>query len=220
MMYQYGNGFHAGYAFAFGIHAAAMLVATVGVVLLVAWAIKNLAPNALWKWGWIAFVGGVLVCLLTIPALFSSGMMRGFDRGVRYGGMPMMQGRYYDEADTEDGTDQAAQEKEEAEGKALYDKLKTKKATCADLADKDFELVGEYVMGQMLGSSHADMNVMMKRMMGPAGEEQMHINMGKSATGCYADAEETDSSALRGMMDSTGSPQVNGGGMMVPSSQR
>lgn len=204
MMYQYNTGFHSGFGFTFGIHVIAMLSVIVGVVLLIAWAIKNLPANALWKWGWITFVGGIVIALITMPALPIFGMMDstgspqvngGFDRGGFTGNMPMMRG--WDG----DGDDEAAQTEEEAQGKALFDTLEAKETTCTDLADTEFELIGEYIMGQRLGDSHAGMNDMMKQMMGSAGEEQMHVIIGKSATQCDGETQDTtDSTVPRGMM--------------------
>lgn len=73
---------------------------------------------------------------------------------------------------------------EEAKGRVIWEKLKTKQATCANLSDEEFDVIGEYFMGQMLGSSHAAMNAMMVQMMGEQGETQMHIVMGKRLSGC------------------------------------
>jgi hypothetical protein len=42
------------------------------------------------------------------------------------------------------------------------------------LTDEDFGALGEYFMGQMMGSSHSAMNQMMVNMMGEEGEKQ-HI---------------------------------------------
>lgn len=77
---------------------------------------------------------------------------------------------------------------EEAAGKALWEKLKSQQVACAALSDADFELLGEYFMGTMLGTSHESMNEMMEQMMGREGEEQMHVVMGKRFSGCDTDA--------------------------------
>jgi NACalpha-BTF3-like transcription factor len=124
-------------------------------------------------------------------------------------GMPMMGQKWIGtEQSAQQGEKSADQQKEEAEGKALFDQLKAKQTTCAKLTDDDFELIGEYVMGQRTGASHEQMNAMLKQMMGDIGEAQMHIVLGKSATGCAT------GTAAAGMMDSTGSPRVGGAGMM------
>ena len=74
--------------------------------------------------------------------------------------------------------------REEAEGKVVWEKLQAKQATCADLSDEDFEALGEYFMGQMMGDAHPAMNAMMTRVHGEEGEEQIHIVMGKRLSGC------------------------------------
>ncbi len=78
--------------------------------------------------------------------------------------------------------------REEAEGKEVWLKIQNKEIACADLSDKNFGSVGEYFMGQMMGSSHAAMNQMMINAMGEKGEESMHIIMGKRLSGCDTEA--------------------------------
>lgn len=73
---------------------------------------------------------------------------------------------------------------DEANGKLVWDKLQSKQVTCTDLKDDDFDVLGDYAMGQMVGSSHAAMNSNMTTMMGGDGEKQMHIAIGKQYTGC------------------------------------
>ncbi len=108
----------------------------------------------------------------------------GYGRGMMWGlGGPAMMFR----GSTASGAvlyDAAAQQKEEEQGKALYDKLASKQTQCSGLSDSDFELIGEYVMGQSFGAAHAQMNARIQQMMGKTGEEQMHIVMGKQAAGC------------------------------------
>lgn len=57
---------------------------------------------------------------------------------------------------------------------------------CADLRTADYEQVGEYVMGRMIGSvtAHQSMNEMMLRMVGRSGEEGMHVALGQRFTDC------------------------------------
>ena len=74
--------------------------------------------------------------------------------------------------------------REEAEGKAVWEKLQSKELACKDLTDDNLGTLGEYFMGQMLGDSHEAMNDMMIRMMGEKAEEQAHIVMGKRLSGC------------------------------------
>ena len=78
--------------------------------------------------------------------------------------------------------------REEAEGKAIWEKLQAKQTACADLSDEDFGALGEYFMGQMVGDSHEAMNAMMTQMMGEEGEEAMHVVMGKRLSGCDTSA--------------------------------
>lgn len=78
---------------------------------------------------------------------------------------------------------------EEAEGKAIWEKIQNKEMSCADLSDENYETLGEYFMGLMAGNAHAAMNAMMTRMMGEEGEAQMHVLMGKRLSGCVPDAD-------------------------------
>lgn len=78
--------------------------------------------------------------------------------------------------------------REEAEGKIVWEKLQSKQVGCTDLSNDDFEVLGEYFMGQMTGTSHEAMNAMMTQMMGEEGEKQMHVIMGKRLSGCDTSA--------------------------------
>src|SRR3989344_6580605 len=78
--------------------------------------------------------------------------------------------------------------REEQEGKELWDKFQAKEVACADLNDDQFGVLGEYFMGQMMGDSHAAMNAMMIQMQGEDGEEQIHIVMGKRLSECDTSA--------------------------------
>ena len=78
--------------------------------------------------------------------------------------------------------------REEAEGKAVWEKLQAKTLNCKDLSDDNFGTLGEYFMGQTTGASHVGMNNMMIQMMGEKGEEQMHVAMGKRLSGCDTSA--------------------------------
>jgi len=77
---------------------------------------------------------------------------------------------------------------EEAEGKAVWEKLQTKELTCKDLSDDNFGTLGEYFMSQMMGDSHETMNNMIIQMMGEKEEEQIHVVMGKRLSGCDTSA--------------------------------
>ena len=78
--------------------------------------------------------------------------------------------------------------REEQEGKELWDKLQSKEVACADLNNEQYGTLGEYFMGQMAGESHAAMNAMMIQAHGEDGEEQIHVVMGKRLSGCDTSA--------------------------------
>ncbi len=86
----------------------------------------------------------------------------------------------------------------EAAGKEVWQKLQSGQVKCADLSEEDFDVLGEYFMGQMMGDSHAYMNGMMMQAHGEDGEEQIHITMGKRFSGC--DTSATLSSEWGGWM--------------------
>lgn len=75
---------------------------------------------------------------------------------------------------------------DELAGKAIFDKLQSKITTCGALTDDDFDVLGDYYMGQQLGSTaaHEAMNDRMVSMMGETQEKQMHIFLGKRLSGC------------------------------------
>lgn len=79
---------------------------------------------------------------------------------------------------------------EEVEGKNIWDKLQAKQLNCSNFTDDNYDVLGEYVMGQSIGNTqrHAFMNQMMKNMMGEQGETQMHIALGKRFSGCGKNA--------------------------------
>ena len=77
---------------------------------------------------------------------------------------------------------------EEAQGKVIYDNLQTNKVSCTNLSDNDFEFLGDYYMGQMMGSSHAAMDNLMTQRMGEANNRLMHIALGKRLSGCDTSA--------------------------------
>ena len=79
-------------------------------------------------------------------------------------------------------------DREEAEGKEVWDKLQSKELNCTNLNEDQFGVLGEYFMGQMMGESHTAMNAMMIQMHGEEGEEQIHVVMGKRLSGCDTSA--------------------------------
>lgn len=109
-----------------------------------------------------------MLILTFVPVAFAQGMM----------------GNWNYSSPSATSNDQTAQE--EAEGKAIWDKLQAKQLECKNLTDDNFDVLGEYFMGQSIGNTqrHAFMNQMMKNMMGETGETQAHITLGKRASGC------------------------------------
>jgi len=101
---------------------------------------------------------------------------------------------------------------EEAEGFEIWTKLQNKEVSCNSLTDEQYELLGEYFMGQSAGDYHAAMNKRMQQMMGEAGEEQMHISLGRQYSGC-ATASNTGYYGMMGRGASQGN-NVWGPGMM------
>lgn len=75
---------------------------------------------------------------------------------------------------------------EERQGRDLVAQLQAGDKRCDDLAAQDFEHIGEYVMGRMLGSTqaHEAMNERMRQMMGERAEKRMHELMGRRYAGC------------------------------------
>ena len=97
----------------------------------------------------------------------------------------MMGSTYWSNANTE--TDSVLQQ-EEAQGSDLWQKIQRQELTCVSVTDSQFQLLGEYFMGQMMGGAHAAMNTRLKASLGEAGEEQMHVTLGKRVSGCNPDA--------------------------------
>lgn len=97
-----------------------------------------------------------------------------------------MMGRFFNNSPVD--TTSTAQD--EAAGKLIFDKLQSKQVTCQDLSDDNFDVLGDYYMGQMAGSTaaHAQMNARMAQMMGDNGEKQMHIALGKRLSSCNTGA--------------------------------
>lgn len=207
MMYGSPYGFDAGLGILWVFHAVGMIAVLLGILFLFMWAGKTLTTTQLKLWGLRLLIGGAIVCILTlfflpVQRIQTGGGMRvntWSNAGMMNGGMM----RQWTNGGQQ--TDSADQQKEEAEGKLLFDALQAKQKTCSDLSDDEFELIGEYVMGQRMPGSHEQMNAMIKQMMGDEGEVQMHILLAKNATGCSTGS--TSTLPAGGMMN-------NGGGMM------
>ena len=108
--------------------------------------------------------------------------------------------------------------REETEGKVIWEKLQSKQLECKNLTDENYEVLGEYFMGQSIGDTqrHALMNQMMTNMMGEEGEEQMHVTMGKRLSGCEPNAQVPSSGTgfmpMIWMMGGGGNPMMGYGG--------
>lgn len=104
--------------------------------------------------------------------------------------------------------DSITETKEISQGKELWNKLQSKETVCQNLSDDNFEVIGEYLMSQMMEDSHQTMN----KMMGDEGEEQMRITMAKRMTGCDPNAQF--SSQQTGFMSTMAPMMQMMGGMM------
>jgi len=107
--------------------------------------------------------------------------------------------------------------RDEAKGKQLWEQLQSKQISCESLKDEDYEVLGEYFMGQSIGNTerHAVMNQMMQNMMGQNGEEQMHTALGKRSSGCDTNASFSSGYGLPmmlWMMGGGGNPMMGYGG--------
>ena len=99
---------------------------------------------------------------------------------------------------------------EEREGFQVWQKFQAGQVTCQSLSGDDYELLGDYFMGQWAGNSHEAMDQMMVRMMGEEGAEQMHIALGKRQSGCDLNAQLPVGGV--GFMPMVGMMQNFGGG--------
>lgn len=72
----------------------------------------------------------------------------------------------------------------EAAGQAIAQKLQAKTITCADLSQADYESLGDYYMGLMMGSSHDSMEQYIGKSYGADYLKSMHIAMGERFSGC------------------------------------
>lgn len=185
----------------FLIHGLAAALTLLGAFLLIVWMIRHLSGPKLKELGLWLFGCGLVASVLTMALMALAGHSRGrggmmdsswglgsgFNGGGMMGGSRGMMNWGDDSAESASG-DQAATEEEEAAGKALWEKLQKKSITCASLQEDDFDSLGEYLMGQMMGDNHAAMNAMMAARMGEETETAMHVALGKRLSGCDATA--------------------------------
>lgn len=107
----------------------------------------------------------------------------------------------------------ASTPEDERQGAAVLEELESGKLSCADAGDEDFERVGEYVMGRMLGSpgSHDAMDEVMSRMMGSGSEGRVHEVMGRRYASCGGGRLPTGFGRMMGAFNAMG---MMGGGIM------
>jgi len=79
-------------------------------------------------------------------------------------------------------------QQDEAAGKVIWENLNDKKVTCSELKDDDFDVLGDFFMGNMAGTNHDEMNQMMTQRLGADGQKQMHIALAKRQSGCDVNA--------------------------------
>ncbi len=118
---------------------------------------------------------------------------------------------------TVDPTQIQQQQQEEAQGKQFFDEIQSQQTTCAKLTDSDFEKIGEYTMSQMFGNNtaaHISMNQRIQQMRGVTGEEQMHIQIGRSVTGCATNTVSQNNTPKGGVSSMMGFGNYGYNGMM------
>ncbi len=74
----------------------------------------------------------------------------------------------------------------EKQGAQLLNAVQRGERDCDEFNESEFALIGEHVMGRMVGSpgAHESMDELMTRMMGEGGEHGMHEVMGERFTDC------------------------------------
>jgi uncharacterized membrane protein len=108
---------------------------------------------------------------------------------------------------------------EEQQGARLLRSVQAGDVACASLTTDEFERIGEYVMGQMLGSpaAHAAMDRQIIATMGRRGEEQAHLFMGRRFAGCATGRAPVAFGAMMGMMGAGMMGSAYGGSGMMDS---
>ena len=116
------------------------------------------------------------------------------------------------------GVPVAAADSTETRGQALLQAVDGGQRSCTDLTPADFEAIGEFAMGRMLGSAqaHESMDQLATQMMGAGGLERMHQVMGQRFAACgqpdFPGGFGQMMSMMPGMGGALGYP--GGGGMM------
>jgi uncharacterized membrane protein len=101
----------------------------------------------------------------------------------------------------------------EQQGTQLLQSFQAGEQKCQRLSRGQFEAIGEYVMGRMLGSTarHEAMDQQIRATTGPSGEAQAHVFMGQRFTGCATGHAPAAFGSMMGMMGNYSG--ANGGGM-------
>ena len=84
---------------------------------------------------------------------------------------------------------------DEQTGKDLYAQLQNNQKACSQLSDDDFDHLGDFFMGRMMGGNHGAMDQYMDSQLGASTERQVHIVMGKRMSGCDTNAAYPTSSS-------------------------
>lgn len=88
----------------------------------------------------------------------------------------------------DEGTNASTSSSDDQKGQNIYDQLQNKQTTCTKLTDDDFDALGDFYMGRMMGSAHDTMDQYMTQHLGANGERQAHIAMGERLSGCNESA--------------------------------
>ena len=98
-------------------------------------------------------------------------------------------------------------------GQQLWQELKNKSVTCDRLTQDDFAKLGDYFMGQMMGSAHDSMDQLMTQRLGENGDQQMHVAVGERLSGCNSNAAlPVGGNGFWSMMGDWNNSQGNRGG--------
>ena len=119
---------------------------------------------------------------------------------------------------------------EERQGAQLLQSVQAGEQKCQQLSRTQSELIGEYVMGRMVGSTarHEAMNRQITATSGASGEVQAHVFMGQRFAGCASRAAPAAFGSMMGMMGNysganggmTGTGRDDANGMMGRSGSR
>ena len=90
----------------------------------------------------------------------------------------------------------------EQQGVRLLQRVQAGEQKCQQISREQFEAIGEYVMGRMVGSAanHKAMDQRIRSMRGASGEAQAHVFMGQRFAGCATGAAPAAFGSMMGMM--------------------